>query len=458
MPQIAADIGGREESTVHEEGITQGLERRKFLQRAGLAAAVGATLPLLGTGGASALAAVPSSAGDPDKLFKDGHFKRAEQGYRRLLTKDADNAHAAAQIGYIALLSNRFADAERFLKRAVTLKPDDEFSLYQLADCYVRQDRLREAVPWLRKTENTTHAAYATLYEHIKGTPWRVDGPQSTRVPLLGIDPLPHLQVSINGRPPTTFLLDTGATTAGFSMDVAADAGLTAISESRAKIEDKEYVMYHGIAESVRVGDIEIRNAPVHWNDAVRPKLPDDSVPQGTLGTVLFYHFLTTMDYGHEQFVLRRKTEAGLRRFRAQAARLKGDVLPLWLAKDHFPCTLGSLNDFGPRVVTFDTGGPGRGIGTSIDFAERAGVELGEPEESRGGVRYPIAPERSSLGKATRRRVKGYANENPKVGAGMKFDTIANFTHEFFESFAITFDYTHMNLYITGDSMDPDAR
>ncbi len=29
---------------------------------------------------------------------------------------------------------HRFADAERFLKRAVSLKPDDEFSLYQLAD------------------------------------------------------------------------------------------------------------------------------------------------------------------------------------------------------------------------------------------------------------------------------------------------------------------------------------
>jgi tetratricopeptide (TPR) repeat protein len=441
---------------VHEERTSRGLDRREFLQLAG----VGAALPLLGAGGANArtAAAAPASAAEADQLFKDGDFRRAERGYRRLLKEDGGNAHAAAQIGYIALLSNRFADAEKFLRRAVTLKPDDTFSLYQLADCYVRQDRLRESVPWLRKTGNSTHAAYATLYEHIEGRTWQVYGAQSTRVPLLGIDPLPHLQVSINGRPPATFLLDTGATTAGFTLDLAEDAGLKWISKSSARIENKDWEMFHGVAESVRVGDIEMRNVPVHWNAAVRPGLPNGTVPQGTLGTVLFYHFLTTIDYGHQQFVLRRKTEAALRGFRAEAAGLGGDVLPLWLAKDHFPCTLGSLNDFGPRVVTFDTGGPGRGIGTSIAFAGRAGIELGEPENTQGGVQHPITPEEISLGKATRRRVKGWANENPKVGAGMKFDTIANFTHEFFEPFAITLDFDHMNLYITGDSMDPDGR
>ncbi|MEV4177168.1 hypothetical protein [Nonomuraea sp. NPDC049709] len=43
-------------------------------------------------------------------------------------------------------------------------------------------------------------------------------------------------------------------------------------------------------------------------------------------------------------------------------------------------CTLGSFNDVGPRDVTFDTGG-------SLDFAGRAGIELGGPEQGRGGER-----------------------------------------------------------------------
>jgi hypothetical protein len=441
---------------VHEDGNAPGLDRRRFLRRAGLAAGVGVALPLLNTGGANAVA-----ADDPDTLFKDGRFKRAEHGYRRLLKEDAGNAHAAAQIGYIALLSNWFADAERFLKRAVALKPDDEFSLYQLADCFVRQDRLAAAVPWLRRrgelTGSQTDLAHAKLYETIQGTPWQVHGPQATRIPLLGLEPLPHMMISINGTTPQIFQLDTGATTAGLSMRLASEAGLEVISESTGRADGQQFKMYYGIAESVRIGDLEVRNVPVHWNEADRPDLPDGTEAQGTIGTVHFYHFLTTMDYGHKQFVMRRKTSANRHAVRAEVARRKGETLPLWLAKDHFPCTLGSLSDFGPRVVTMDTGGPGRGIGTSVAFAERAGIELGPPEPWKGGVGHRIAPERLSLGAATRRRVTGWAEENPRVGAGMKFDTIANFTHDFFKPFAITFDYSGMNLYITGDSMDPDA-
>ncbi|MGN9845446.1 aspartyl protease family protein [Nonomuraea sp. H19] len=431
------------------------MHRRQFLQRAGLAAA-GAALPVLGTSGANA-AAASSPSTDPDQLFKDGRFKEAERGYRRRLRENADDAHAAGQIGYIALLSNRFADAEKFLRQAVTLKPDDQFLLYQLADCFVRQDRLADAAPWLRKRGTTVDGAYATLYERIEGTPWQVRGPQSTRIPFLGLDPLPHMEVSINGTPPRIFQLDTGATTAGLTMELAREAKIDVVSTSMGSADGQRFVMYHGIAESVRIGDIEVRNAPVHWNEAVRPPLPDGSQAQGTIGTVHFYHFLTTMDYGHKQFVLRRKTEANLRRFRAEIKRLPGDVLPLWLAKDHFPVTLGSLDDYGPGVVTFDTGGPGRGMGTSLEMAKRAGIALGEPEVINGKVRYAITPERISLGRATRRRVKGWAEENPRVDDGMMFDTIANFTHDYFKPFAITFDYTHMNLYITGDSMDPDA-
>jgi hypothetical protein len=39
----------------------------------------------------------------------------------------------------------------------------------------------------------------------------------------------------------------------------------------------------------------------------------------------------------------------------------------------------------------------------------------------------------------------------------MQFDTAANFTHQFFLPFGITFAYVNMDLYITGESLDPDA-
>lgn len=39
---------------------------------------------------------------------------------------------------------------------------------------------------------------------------------------------------------------------------------------------------------------------------------------------------------------------------------------------------------------------------------------------------------------------------------GFGFQTIANFTHEFFKPFAATFDYLAMNLYVTPTV--PDGR
>ncbi|WP_246001748.1 hypothetical protein [Allorhizocola rhizosphaerae] len=162
------------------------------------------------------------------------------------------------------------------------------------------------------------------------------------------------------------------------------------------------FTMYFGVLESFRMGDIELCNVPVHWNDARKPSLPDGSQPDGVLGTWIFYHFLTTLDYANQALILRRKDSAQLRRFRAEAMRACAVKLPLWLGGDHFPCTLGSLLDFGPKVVSFDTGGPRFGIGMTVAMAEQLGVEVDydHPERFNNKVVYPITPERISLGRA----------------------------------------------------------
>jgi hypothetical protein len=266
--------------------------RRNFLRAVG----AGTILPLLGS-------ATANASTDPDQLFKAGRFAEADRGYDLILHRDPDNARAAAQRGYIALLCNNFQNAERFLTKAVELAPADTFSKQQLADCYVRQDQLARAVPLLRASGNE---AYATQLASVTGTPYEVHGAQTT----------------------------------------------------------------------------------------------------------IFYHFLTTMDYANKALILRRKTRAHLREFQAETRRGSLETLPLWLAADHFPCTLGSLNDYGPRMVSLDTGG------------------------------------------AVARDIYGIAGPL-SMDDRFRFDTIANFTHTFFKPYAITFDFMDMNFHITGKSKPP---
>ena len=96
---------------------------------------------------------------------------------------------------------------------------------------------------------------------------------------------------------------------------------------------------------------------PVVWADQMQyPELPDGTLPAGVIGTDIFYRFLTTLDFANRNMVLRPRTTSQRQRFRTQARRARAEVLPLWLANDHLPLTLGSLNDYGPRVVLLDSG------------------------------------------------------------------------------------------------------
>jgi hypothetical protein len=169
------------------------------------------------------------------------------------------------------------------------------------------------------------------------------------------------------------------------------------------------------------------------------------------------------MDYANQALVLRRKTRAQLHRFQVEARRARAEKLPLWLGGDHVPCTLGSLRDYGPKVVSLDTGTVGSGVSTTVEMAEQVGIEVdyAHPEliPVGGGVIevYPIVPDEISLGRAVGRNVRGSAFPLAALPADelVKFKTIANFSHEFFKPFAITFDYMDMNLYITGESLKP---
>jgi len=190
------------------------IDRREFLCRGGMAAAAGVALPLLGSQlQESPARAGTASAADPDQLFAAGWFDAADCGYAHELRQDPDDAHALAQRGYIALLSNRFGEAETFLTRALKLAPGDTFSRGKLADCYVRQDQLARAVPLLRQTGDDGDATEAAPYSAVTGVPYQVRGAESTRVPIVSIDPLPIIEASLNGGSPQPFIFDTGATT-----------------------------------------------------------------------------------------------------------------------------------------------------------------------------------------------------------------------------------------------------
>jgi tetratricopeptide (TPR) repeat protein len=403
------------------------MARRGFL-RAAAGTAVALPLALEATG-----ALADPAATDPDQLFADGRFAAADRGYAGQIAADPGDAHAWAQRGYIAQLGNRFDAAQRFLRRALGLDSADQNSALRLADCYVRQDDFASAVPLFRQAGDRIDAA---CYAAVNGSPYQLAGQSAARLPFQTLDPLPTVDGAVNGSP-LRFVLDTGATF-GLSAAAAAAASVEPVATVMTLGPDGPVESYIGVAGSLTLGPIEVRNVPVMWNAGSLLDAPAGAT--GVLGTTIFYHFLTTMDYANRALALQRKTGA--------PPRGAGQTAPMWLAPDHFVFSRGRIGS-GSGLTLLDTGGVGLGVVLSAEQAATDGVvpDYDDPGSYLGVTGYPCVADRVGLGPVERRGIPGVVGPFA-APADFGFGYTGTLSHEFFLPLSVTFDFTRMTVNI----------
>jgi hypothetical protein len=383
-------------------------------------------------------------ASGADALFKAGRFDEAGRAYEEILRADPTNLHAARQRGYVALLANKFADAEKYLKTALGLAPDDRAAHEFLADCYLRQDELALSVPHWRAIGEES---YAKWFSAVRGEPYQIHG-DTGRAPLLKMDPMPQVEASVNGGPPKRFTFYTGAPNLGLRSTVAKEAGLSPVASQKIDYEGGSIWAHYGVLESFRLGGLELRNVPVGWSSTDSGD-DVDTDNDGMIGTWVFYHLLTTFDYANRTLVLRRPTPEAIRE-----ARTGAKPLPLWLAADHYLHSTGSIAGSGTRVVGTNFGGSGEMAAVVFgDTAERLGIRTdhGRPLEtsahSTPTVVYPCYPKEIRVGSAAARDI--YCESHPTAQVdGLGFDVPAAFFQCFWKPFTVTLDFTGMNLYV----------
>ena len=136
------------------------------------------------------------------KLFEAGRFAEAGEIYTRLVAQDPIDQSTVLQLGRIALLANRLDDAEKWLGRALTLKPDNTDAKIMLAEAFYRGDDFQKAASTLDGVDVATNklvtAQYPTLnvaaLQSFKGqTPYELQGDgQVTRLKFVNTTgPLP---------------------------------------------------------------------------------------------------------------------------------------------------------------------------------------------------------------------------------------------------------------------------
>ena len=89
----------------------------------------------------------PDSA---NRLFQLGKFAEAGKLYSRIAAQDPNDYSATLQLGRIALLSNRLDDAQKWLEKAMILRPNDTDAKVMLAEAFYRRDDFQKAATALK--------------------------------------------------------------------------------------------------------------------------------------------------------------------------------------------------------------------------------------------------------------------------------------------------------------------
>ena len=272
-------------------------------------------------------------------------------------------------------------------------------------------------------------------------------GAREVDLPLLGIDPLSTVHVTVNGHELTLFV-DTGATTIDLSTEAAQAVGAQVTSEGQ------------GVFAGGKTGGVGSTSlARVGVGDMTIAAMPGEVVPglgsigtthiDGAIGTSFLDHFLATIDYRRKLLVLRPASDSAA--FEADAARRNADLRPMWLVGDHFLFATAHVNAAPEALFNIDTGGSGIGVQLTQSALAAAHIapDLAHAQTFHGGGGEAKAvPFRASvtLGRRTKRNVPGlYFSEGDQYGI-FPFTVEGTITHEFFRDTALTFDFVAMRM------------
>lgn len=422
--------------------------------------AAGDMRPLSAT---AATAPKPSGIDAANQLFQAGKFAEAGRLYSRIVAQNPKDYSATLQLGRIALLSNRLDDAQKWLEKAVTLQPNDADPKVMLAEIFYRRDDFQKAAAALNGVDVSNNKLIREQYplnvanlESFKGqTPYELQGNgTSTRVKFVKTDPLPIVNVRINGGKEVTFFIDTGGSVVTLDTEFAKELGVPQFGGVQGTFSGGQHAEVRlGRVDSVTLGDWTVKNVPAAMLP-LRQLSEGFGVKQidGIIGTTLFYHFLTTMDYPRGELVLRHKDARSLEEFKKSPG--KRVVVPIWMAGDHFMVGWGRVETLPPALLFVDTGLVGAGVKLAESVIKQAGIKLEENKATEGagaGGTLRIVPytvHHVSLGDIKEENVQGVYDGPFPFENTFGFHLAGMVGHEFFKPYAVTFDFQNMQIFL----------
>jgi hypothetical protein len=295
---------------------------------------------------------IKAQLGAAKAIYRDGRFTEAEAAYLKVQELDPKNTTVLMGLGTIALWNNRPEEAEHYFKEAMDYVPGLQRSWpfnaqikALLAMTYYRMDNFPEAARIFKEAAGPVAlgpfrdiwALGQQLALFGKETPYIIEGPEETQIEFVTTDPLPVIEVSVNGSKPLLFFIDTGGAEIVLDAALAKEVGAEISGTMTGESAGPKGRIGLGSVDSVRLGEFVVRNVPIHTMDTGPFSIVFDGLDiKGVIGTRLLMHFLGTIDYVNGALALRCTSPANLQKMETQVKTQRVKAIPFWLIQTHY--------------------------------------------------------------------------------------------------------------------------
>lgn len=253
-----------------------------------------------------------------------------------------------------------------FLKEFIEGHYEEALSIYEKIDhAYPKYSELDKTVlnAYLhlgRYAEAEEFALSRNMEEHnlthlkrLKETPLKVKLDKLTIIPFAKgqlHEWFPDFEAELNGEKIIAYV-DTGGSFLHMAPARAEKLGIKLSPYGKGYHGTRRVDMYHGTAESFRIGDASFRNVPVY---ALASLTGQENFI--IFGTSILKQFLPTLDYPNKRLILSPRNDPQFRKEHLAMLPTEQVEIPFYLGIDHYMFAHGGIGDHKPLTFFIDSG------------------------------------------------------------------------------------------------------
>ncbi len=401
-------------------------------------------------------------------LFQAGDFWQAAKIMRPLAENALSTPEAGRLAANLAYLLGDYSRAEEILLALIFRQADDPSARIQsetkLLFTYYQTRQFSKANHLFQALDEPVELP---MWEQMKSfgdvPPYQIDwnGKQQVSIPFVITDPLPILQVEIQGKP-IYALIDTGGDNLYLDTEYAAELGIEAIAAATGKFGGgMEGKIGFARGRRLTLGEVTLDPVPItimptqRWSKGFAG---GRYTIGGVIGTGILKQFLATVDYPAGRLVLRPRGAAGKAAWWGEYPNAIAAEIPFALNHTHHMFARGSLNEFTDLTFFIDSGlASSAAFIAPVQTLDYTGIPIPRVKVDEAGIggggdglwaTGQFAIRKLSLGPLSKQDVEGdYGAMVPETYWRNGFIQDGLLSHQFLRDYRWTLDFDDMKYY-----------